>query len=157
MSTNDTAVPDFDTARLRLEEVLSKNGIEGEVLWIFREDVSVRRGGKPWIRWPIPSTNRREAEELYEIGRRRGNGIELDVYCLLEGNPCCFVFIPKDKIEAEQRMIYGFKIFLPASLRDARRLGKNMPSRLAHFFSGREWPDWHLSDAPSRSANIGQS
>jgi hypothetical protein len=81
-----------------------------------------------------------EAEALYEIGRRGGNGVELNVYCSLNGNPCCFVFVPQDKLDAEQRMIYGLKLFLPVSLRKARHLGKGIFDRLAHALAGGPWP-----------------
>lgn len=150
----EAGCPSFDVAVLQLKDLLSRHGIDGEILWIFKEDVSVTRGGQPWIRWPVPSTNPREMEVVYENGRRSGNGVELSVYCALNGSPCCFVFVPQDKLDAEHRMIHGLKLSLPVSLRKARRLGKGVCGRLAHALAGGPWPDWCLDDAPSRSAAV---
>jgi len=147
-------LPVFEAAVSSLRDFLEREGLNSEILWIFREDVSVKHGGRPGIRWPVPADNCERSRVLYEQARASGFDVEIMVYCCLKGAQCCFVSVLRDKKEAESRMVYGLKLFLPETLREARPLTKSWYRRFWHFLSGGEWPDWILEDAPMRSAEV---
>ena len=82
-------IPAFEDAASQFREFLERQGFAGEVLWIFREDVSLARDGRVWIRLPLPPDNADRTRAQYESGRQRELGVHLSVFCSLESKSCC--------------------------------------------------------------------
>src|SRR5579872_2159334 len=103
--------PPFAEALDRFRTFLVGLGLNSDLRWIFREDV-VERGRRTYIRCPLPN-DLTTVETLYERGLRHGLGIHLSVFCILAGNPCCYVWLPKDEEDASYRMLSGLKLSGP--------------------------------------------
>lgn len=122
MSENvQTKLPEFGEAVLRLQEFLAREKLSEKLLWIFRKDVtSCKR--RVVIKVPIPKENQRLAEARYEEGRNRDWGISLQVLCALGNSPCCYIWLPKNEMEAEYALMidHGLKMSVPVDLIQAR-------------------------------------
>jgi hypothetical protein len=108
-------VPPFARAVEQLQEFLGNQGVLRPPVWVFREDV-VSVKWRIWVRTPLPSQNTARAEALYEQARTRGLGVVLEVLCLLDLEPYCFVWWPRDAEEASYRMVAGLKLKIPIPL-----------------------------------------
>ncbi len=147
-------LPSFCEAELRFREFVRWNNLSGGVIWVFRDDVVVKRHGIPWVRLPVPEQNRNLVEAMYEEARPRlsETGICLDVFCALPGNrSCAYVFIPPDPRSAELHMIRGLKLSILDVGRTGQPWGRTMSSRLRFLLAGRARFDPWLEKVPSRS------
>jgi len=149
-------LPPFDEAVQRFRAFLDRQGLCGEMAWVFKEDISVKLGGRVWVRLPLPKENADIVRRLYESARGRQTPVELSVFCRLGTSPCCYLFVPETRLDAELRMIYDFKMTIPKEPREARPLDRSLLNRCLHFFQGREQPDWWLDEVPSRSRALQQ-
>ncbi len=108
-------VSPFATAVVQLREFIGNEGILNPPVWVFREDV-VSVKWRIWVRTPLPEQNQSRAEVLYETARARGLGVALQVLCLLDFEPCCYVWCPRDEMDAEYAMLSGLKLSIPHPL-----------------------------------------
>jgi hypothetical protein len=108
---NDPKLPPFEDAVARLRAFLASEGFKTDIIWICREDV-FQQWPKLYVKVPL-SNEKSLAEETYNEGVTRGLGVELSVFCFVAGSPCCYVWIPKDEIDAEYRMLGGLKLTIP--------------------------------------------
>src|SRR4051812_23758494 len=92
-------VPPFARAAEQMREFIGNQWVLRQPVWVFREDVASVKW-RIWVRTPLPVQNAARAEELYERARARGLGVVLEVLCLLDFEPCCYVWWPRDAEEA---------------------------------------------------------
>ncbi len=147
-------LPSFWEAELSFCDFARSNGLIGGIMWVFRDDVSVKRNGIPWIRFPVPEQNRVLVEAMYEEARPRVSqtGICLDVFCALPGNiACAYVLIPPDPRTAELQMIRGLKLSILGVGRTGQPWGRTITSRLRFLLAGRARSDPWLEKVPTRS------
>jgi hypothetical protein len=94
----------FDDAQVVFKEFLQKQGHSGCLLWLFREDV-ISDKGKYFIKIPKATENERRAKECYELGRRRGFGVALHGFCLLDNCICCYIQLPEDDLDSQYKLM----------------------------------------------------
>jgi hypothetical protein len=97
---------------------IEEQGYSNELVWVFREDVTNCRR-EYWVRAPVPKINPQLVQHLYEFGRRQELGVTLEVLCRVEGRSACFVWVPKDKLDAEYAMQGPLKFKVPMNPVDA--------------------------------------
>ena len=116
----ETEVPAFPDAVRQCQDFLTGQNISSDLLWVYREDVAWRKR-RILVRYPLPAENERLVESLYERGRRRDLGIRLEVLCLLGPRPCCYVWLPQGRTDAEYALLLTSKfiISVPTDLRNA--------------------------------------
>ncbi|MCP4655656.1 MAG: hypothetical protein GY856_09580 [bacterium] len=144
-------LPAFNEAEGRLRNLLERAGRPIEIVWVFREDLSVKRNGRLWVSVPLPDDNREMVGRLYEKARQDGLPVELAVFCLLDSKACTFVYVPDNKLDAEHRMISGLKVSVPTRPRKARALGGSWIENIKYHMAGRERKDPWLGDVPSKA------
>lgn len=107
--------PAFGDALVQFTAFVVHQGLSPNLLWVFREDILERW---PLIYVRLPLMNEVSAiEALYRTGVERGLGIEMSVVCLLGGSPCCYLYLPDDTVDSEQRMMSsGLKLSVPSEL-----------------------------------------
>ena len=121
-----TDCPPFDEALDSFQAFLAKEGLSTNIIWIFREDVVIV-WGHIYINAPAENAVWL-VEQLYRQGQEVGLGIHLNTFCMLEGRPACYIWLPKDKTDAEYRMLSGLKLSIPAGL--SRRMATPVANRL---------------------------
>jgi hypothetical protein len=111
----------FDKAIREFECFIAKQGLSTDLLWVFREDISSFKR-RILIKEPLPEGNLNMAEALYKRGCAEKKGIRLEVLCLLGARPCCYVWVPRDRDEAERNLLLlsGFIMSIPEKLLSAR-------------------------------------
>lgn len=116
----ESGVPAFPDALRQCEDFLTSQKFSPDLRWVFREDVAWRKR-RIFIKEPLPAENGKLVESLYESGRQRGLGIRLEVLCLLDSRPCCYVWLPKDQIDAEYALLLMTKLIIsvPTDLQTA--------------------------------------
>jgi len=142
-------LPTFDVAVRSFGDFLVSQGLAC-VSWVFKEDVTVRGRGTPWLRDPLPAENVLLVRSLYEMAAREDSGIELSVYCKVDRVAYCSAFVPRDEEEAANRMIRGLKMTVPVRVREARLCGQGLVAGLRFVLAGRERSDWVLDEMHSR-------
>jgi hypothetical protein len=145
------ATPAFDEAVSRLREFIKSQGGTTDLFWIFREDVIV--GPNNWIRFPVPMENAELAAGYYEFGRDQGFGVTLAAHSLVGDRFACYVWVPKDKSEAADRLQAPcLKLSVHSGRAGPFRVAHPLASRLSwryHCWRNRRWQE--LRDClPSR-------
>src|SRR5215207_6044566 len=98
------ALPTFAEATEQLRAFLRSQQLSAEPLWVFREDVTSYKQ-RFLVKEPLPPENQGLVELFYERGRQRGYGVRLEVLCVLGKRPCCYIWLPKDRMEAEYALM----------------------------------------------------
>ena len=94
----------FDEAKLFFQNFLSEQGLSSDLLWVFGEDI-ICLPKRFLIKVPLPAENESFAEACYNIGVERNFGIGLTAFCLLDGQPCCYVQLPEDDLDAQYSLM----------------------------------------------------
>ena len=108
----------FDEAQSEFKDFLARAGQSSDLLWLFREDV-IFLFARVFVRMPVPAENEARMAACYELGKKRGFGLNLHGFCLLDSRVCCYVALPKDELESQYMMMnpnllkYTFRIELP--------------------------------------------
>lgn len=105
----------FAESKKIFQEFLSEQKISPDLLWVFREDVLLKKDA---VLVKVFNSDKNEdlAEELYEIGRERNLGICFHAFALLDSRLCCYIQLPSDQDEAE-RLLIG-NSYLKCSIRN---------------------------------------
>ena len=140
-------IPRFDEAVERLRGFLIDQNLPGEVLWICKEDVFVRKG-ETFVWTPLRPENEQKAREVYDAGRHGGIGVRLAVFCLLGATPCCYPWAPKDDIDAQYAMVSGLKLSVPHRLRIALSARRTWQNRFRQMLQRPSLDPW-LDELPS--------
>jgi hypothetical protein len=117
----------FSEAKATLRKFLLEQGLSSDLVWLFREDVS-SRAGRLLIKSPVPRENEELSEAYYEVGRKRDLGIGLHTFCLLDSQPCCYVELPEDDVDA-QYLLMG-NLNLKCSVSDSLTKAQPVTNRL---------------------------
>ncbi len=147
-------LPSFYEAELSFREFVMSNNLSGGIVWVFRDDIAVKRNGIPWVRLPVPDQNRALVEAIYEESRPRlsKTGICLDVFCTLPGSrACAYVFTPPDQRSAELHLLRGLKLSMLGIGLSGQSWGHTLSSRLRFLLAGRARSDPWLENVPTRS------
>jgi hypothetical protein len=143
-------LPTFEEALRSFGDFLVSQNFDRGVGWVFKEDVTVRGRGTPWLRAPLPAENALLVRGLYDVAARQGSGIELSVYCKVGRLAYCSAFVPRDEEEAANRMVRGLKMTVPTRVREARLCGQGLGTGLRFVLAGRVRSDWVLDEMHSR-------
>jgi hypothetical protein len=131
-------IPDFDTAIQRLRSFMAQLGHSpGELVWVFREDVSTHKR-RVLVKVPLRPGNDRIARDRYERGRNLGIGVCLEVFCRLRQTYCCSCWFVRDPEESARRLCGGLKLSVGFDLPDARAIRSPLV-----------WAVWRWLDARS--------
>jgi hypothetical protein len=113
--------PTFAEAVVRLRGFLLSQKLSSQPLWVFREDVTSYKR-RVLVKEPVPPENQKLVELYYELGRQRGYGVRIEVLCLLHKRPCCYIWLPQDRMDAEYALMLfsSLIISVPTELPEAR-------------------------------------
>jgi hypothetical protein len=122
-SGKSVADTSFDEALDSLREFLSGQGLSTHLIWVFREDV-IFQGERIFIKTPWPAENEARARACYELGQKRGFGVNLKAFCLLESRPCCYILLPEDDLDAQYLLMsnISLKLSVWTNLRNAESI-----------------------------------
>jgi hypothetical protein len=143
-------VPDFDSAVEQFRRFLSGEKIETSVVWIFRKD-AIASGRSILLRIPLPAENERLARRCYFLGQERGLGLRIELLCILDGIPCCYIWVPEDQQAAEYAMLSGLKLCIPVEPINARAVQSSLRWNLNKYFSRRSNLQWVIDQLPARA------
>lgn len=131
-------IPSFSDATKQFRDFLAGQTLSPEFLWVFREDV-VSRKRRILVKEPLPQESDKIVESLYETGRQRDLGIRLETLCLLGSHPCCYIWLPKDQMDAEYALlsVSKFIISVPTNLQRAESVRNPMIWRAHKLFEGK--------------------
>ena len=108
----------FYEAQSEFKNFLAREGQSSTLLWLFREDV-IFLFARVFVRIPVPAENEARMAACYELGKKRGFGVNLHGFCLLDSQLCCYVVLPKDDLESQYMAMdpnlikYSFRKELP--------------------------------------------
>jgi len=105
-------LPPFDEAVEQFCSFIKGQGRNDRIVWIFRQDV-IEIGRRIFVRLPLSDDEQLVAVK-YQEGVRRGLGVALQVYCWVDDRPLCYIWNPKDQMDAEYRMLSGLKLSVPS-------------------------------------------
>ena len=94
----------FYEAQSEFKNFLAREGRSSNLLWLFREDV-VFLFARVFVRMPVAAENEARMAACYELGIKRGFGLNLHGFCLLDSRLCCYVALPKDDLESQYMMM----------------------------------------------------
>ena len=96
--------PPFIHALATFTLFLSKNGFSSELVWVFREDVT-SCGRDYWVHLPLCAATMPCWPKQYNEQRcRHGLGVTVNALCQLPGGLACYVWFPKDEVDASYAM-----------------------------------------------------
>lgn len=133
----------FDEAIDVFRAFLSDQRLSPDLIWVFREDV-IFRHERILIRTPVPTGNEGRAMACYELGQKRGFGVNLHAFCLLESRPCCYTILPEDDTDAQHLLMSGatLKCSVWTNLKEAAAISNSLKwlalglfNRRSHSFS----------------------
>ncbi len=90
----------FDNALDGFREFLLSQKLPTDLIWIFCEDV-IFQDDHTFIKTPVFNENESFARDCYELGQKRNFGISLHAFCLFESQPCCYIYLPEDNLDAQ--------------------------------------------------------
>lgn len=156
MSANpNDRIPDFQDAENQLKEFLISQNFSDDILWVLREDVASRKGCI-YVKLPLSDENSSVTESIYERGRQRNLGIRIEVLCVLDGKPCCYVWVPKNESDAEENgmLMSKFILSIPANLRRSQSVRNPLLWQLYKLLE--DEPEWlsHVDRLPLRKSQV---
>jgi hypothetical protein len=122
-SGKSVADTSFDEALDSFREFLSGQGVSTDFAWVFLEDV-IFQDERIFIKTPLPAENESRARACYELGQKRGFGINLKALCLLESRTCCYILLPEDDLDAQYLLMsnVSLKLSVWTNLRKAESI-----------------------------------
>jgi hypothetical protein len=111
--------PPFPDALAAFSPFVANQGFSSELVWVFREDVT-NCGRDYWVHLPLWRDNAVLAEQYYEQGRRHGLGVTVQALCKLPRTSACYVWFPKDEIDASYAMQGPLKLTVPTDPIEAK-------------------------------------
>ncbi|MEZ6130055.1 MAG: hypothetical protein R3C59_15330 [Planctomycetaceae bacterium] len=151
--------PPFDEAVSVLRNFLRQQGHNDNVHWIWRYSIISRRGSGSH-----KSANRRifidrhaladddSIRKYYDTGVERGFGIALRVFCLADGCPLCYIYIPEDKTAAEYAMMSSLKCSIPTPCPAATFVNYRFVAAILRLFIKTPTTAWITNEVPLRPA-----
>lgn len=153
-------LPPFVDALTSFKGFLRTQGVSDDIRWIWRNSVISRRcpGSRKSANRPIyiDSTHlaaESDIEAYYGIGVDRDLGIALSVFCVAEGLPYCYVYIPEDETDASYRMMSSLKCSIPEPIPTATLIRSPLLTRIFRYFLPAPANAWTINDIPLRPSN----
>ena len=104
----------FQQATETLQRFLADQQRPATLHWFFRDDLLLYKRNV-FFRWPLPQDNQHLAEEHYQLGRKKGLGLALEVFCFDQHRAYCYVLVPEDETDAEYLMMTDLKLSFATS------------------------------------------
>jgi len=147
------ALPSFTEAVSTFKAFLEREGASAQLLWVDREDVTSHRR-QIWVRIGDAREAARRAEARYEAGREKGLGVSLRAVCKVGDSTACYVWVPKDKTDAEYAMQpRSLKCAVPVPLISASVVRSSVYWHLRRALNGwRQFGNSLVSELPARAA-----
>jgi hypothetical protein len=141
---------DFEGAVAKYKGFLAAQGLGTDLCWVFREDAIFY---KKYIRvsWPLPAVNECLAEKLYELGRDKGFGVWLQVLCVIDERPCCFVWFPKDGEESGYTMMADLKLSVPTPPFQSRAVRTALMWKIIYQIGSKYSDQWFVDELPNKA------
>lgn len=118
--------PAFHDAVASLRSYLKANGRPEAVVWIEPNDVLVVKN-RLRVRLRSPHLMWNRAQCAYELGVERKLGLLLQQVCQIPGLSCCYVYLPKNREDAERRLDgAGLRLLFPEQVRRARAVSNRV-------------------------------
>jgi len=89
--------------------------------WVFREDITWYKM-RFFVKLPLPAENEIMAARLYERACIKGLGVSMEVFCQIESDPYCYIWLPEDSRQAELALVSGLKLSVPTKVITAQRV-----------------------------------
>jgi hypothetical protein len=124
MSSNEPSP--FALALAKFRAFFATEGHRTDIHWVFREDI-VDRWPSIYVKVPV-KTEVALIERLYNGRVNAGLRTNVNVICLLDGRPCCCIWLPQNMEDASSRMLEGVTFSIPTS--DSCRKAVPIRSRL---------------------------
>jgi hypothetical protein len=140
---------DFESAVAKYKGFLAEQGFGTDLLWIFRENAIFYKK-RICVRWPLPVVNERLAKQLYELGRDKGFGVWLQILCVIDKRPCCFVWFPKDEEEAGYTMMADLKLSVPTQPFESHAIKSAVTWTALHRIGSRFSEQWFVNELPRK-------
>ena len=93
--------PPFASAVDTFREFLRGQGVSDSIRWMWRDFIFTRRAPGSRKSWNRPiyldaalTADVGDVERYYNLGVDRGLGLAVCVFCLADGAPCCYVYLP---------------------------------------------------------------
>lgn len=149
--------PPFDEAVSAFRNFLREQGQNDTVLWIWRNSIISRRGSgsrKNASRRIFIDRHALADDEsirkYYDAGVERGLGIALRVFCVAEGSPLCYIYLPEDETAAEYSMMSSLKCCLPTPCPTATFLNYRFIAAIFRLFIKTPPSAWLTKEVPLR-------
>jgi hypothetical protein len=141
----------FERAETLYKNFLKTNNIGTKLNWIFREDC-IADGWDVSIKTPLPTGNRQLAKQCFELGKQRNLGITITTSCTLNGDPCCFVQLPKDDTDDVCRQLGNrfIKFTFYVNLSDVRQVRNTILRNIKQLFERKRDYRYWIDEVPSR-------
>lgn len=104
----------FQQATEALQQFLAEQQRPATLQWFFRDDLLLYKHNV-FFRWPLPHDNPHLAEALYQVGREKGLGLALEVFCFDQDKAYCYVLVPEDEADADALMMTELKLTFATS------------------------------------------
>lgn len=137
------ATESFETAVTRFRAFLVQQDYPPNVLWLTPEDVVF--WGLRYFFWKDDASERSShAKAEFESGIARNVGISFQAHCKTERWAICRVYVPRDEVEAECRMIpkTGVKISAVKDPLPAIEIDSRVQWRLLKWLVRKDRPCW---------------
>jgi hypothetical protein len=151
--------PPFDEAVAALRNFLRQQGQNDTFLWIWRDSIISGRGtGSRKI------ANRRifidrhaladdeSIRKYYDAGVERGLGIALRVFCVADGHPLCYIYLPEDETAAQYSMMSSLKCSIPTPCPTAAYVNYRFLATILRLFIKTPPSAWITNEVPLRPA-----
>ena len=149
--------PPFDEAVSVFRNFLRQQEVSDDVHWLWRNAIISRRGSgsrkianrKIFIdRNALADEN--SIRNYYNAGIKRGLGIALRVFCLADGVPLCYIYLPEDETAAEYAMMSSLKCSIPTPCPSATFINHRLIAAMMRFFIRIPETAWITSEIPLR-------
>jgi hypothetical protein len=148
---NTPACPSFEQAIERFKGFMAAQGFPQDLRWVFAGDVTSKER-KIWVRLPLKEDNPDCARRHYDLGLQRGLGIRLAVLCVIDNISYCYVWLPKDALDAEYALLAGgLKLSVPTNLPVACKARSGLVWRLRTWLNRPSHVRGVFSEIPDRS------
>jgi hypothetical protein len=148
--------PPLEAAMATFRGFLLREGLANAIRWIWRDNVYTRRAPGSYRSWRRPiylnldgTADTSLVGRYYRWGVGRKLGIALCVFCVADGQPCCYVYLPEDETDAEYRMMTSLKYQIPSPVPVATIVANPLRRWLLRTFVGTSDNPW-LNDLPKR-------
>lgn len=119
-------MPTFGETQKLFQNFLAGQGLSDDIVWVFSEDIILEKD-RVLVRTPVQSENEALAEQCFERGIRRDLGICFLAFALLDNRPCCYVLLPRDKIDSEYLLMsHGPKFSVRVNLLRAQPVSSRL-------------------------------